>query len=174
MIDNPQPGDIVRVRSELGSGLVCLFDTSRPNYVQGILCHSSPEMATDMDVVLSRLTHDPIEVPAYIRDNLPNVARLLAAPGPRRVGTVTPYPLVLCCDLYGQFLRSQVDRHLAHVDAFPASGHPLFDAQDIATITGGYRGLPIHRGTPRWDEKIRLLEEELRPLTYPFWEGFRW
>src|SRR5215831_4072532 len=100
MIKNPQPGDIVRVRSQLGTGLVCLFDTRRSRYVQGILCHATPEMATDMDVVLSRTTHEPVEVPAFIQENLPNVARLLAAPGPRLTGTVTPYPLVLCCDLY--------------------------------------------------------------------------
>src|SRR5215471_1788730 len=178
MIKNPQPGDIVRVRSSLGTGLVALFDTSRSKFVQGILVHSTPEMATDMDVVLARKTIEPVEVPEWLRQNrefLPAIARLLDSPPVERtVGTVTPYPLVLCCDLYGQFLRTQIDKHIAHLPSFPASGHPLFDAQDIATITGGYRGLPIFRGTPRWNEKVRLLEEELRPLTYPFWESFRW
>ena len=40
---------------------------------------------------------------------------------------------------------------------------------------GGYRGMPL-RGPvdPRWQEKVRLLEEELRPLTYPFWSSFKW
>ena len=160
----------MRVRSSLGTGLVALFDTSRSKFVQGILVHSTPEMATDMDVVLKG-RGGRTETPAYLRQIWPNTpAYRDVAPGP----APTPYPLVLCCDLYGQFLRTQIDKHIAHLPSFPASGHPLFDAQDIATITGGYRGLPIFRGTPRWDEKVRLLEEELRPLTYPFWEGFRW
>ena len=163
------------MRSNLGSGLVCLFDTSYSKFVQGILIHTSPEMATDMDVVLARSTTEAIEIPAYLKERFPEwsirtAERMLNEP--HLTGTVTPYPLVLCCDLYGQFLRTQVDRHIAHVD-LPAL-HPLFDPQDVADALHGYRGLPIHRGTPRWDEKIRLLEEELRPLTYPFWEGFRW
>ena len=160
----------MRVRSSLGTGLVALFDTSRSKFVQGILVHSTPEMATDMDVVLKG-RGGRIETPAYLRQRFPHLpAHEDVPPGP----APTPYPLVLCCDLYGQFLRTQVDKLIAHLPSFPASGHPLFDAQDIAAITGGYRGLPIFRGTPRWNEKVRLLEEELRPLTYPFWESFRW
>ena len=153
MIKNPQVGDIVRVRSTERSNLVVLWDVSRPNYVQGILLHTSPELATDMDVVLAR--------------------RAEGRYGTIYPGTVTPYPLVLCCDLYGQFLRSQVDKHIAHIDNFPVS-HPLLDPDEIAQTLGGWRGLPIFRGSPRWAEKERLLEEELRPLTYPFWDGFRW
>lgn len=170
MIKDIQPGDIVRVRSSLGTGLVCLFDTSRSRYVQGILVHSTPEMATDMDVVLARKTTEPIEVPAYLLERFPGIEVKLDAEYIR--GTVTPYPLVLCCDLYGQFLRTQVDRYIAHLDM--PHCHPLFKPDEVATVTGGYRGLPIWRGTPRWEEKERLLQEELRPLTYPFWEGFRW
>jgi hypothetical protein len=154
MIKNPQVGDIVRVRAtDAPSNLVVLWDTSRPKYVQGILLHTSPELATDMDVVLAR--------------------RAEGRYGTIYPGTVTPYPLVLCCDLYGQFLRTQVDKHVAHIDNFPVS-HPLLNPDEIAEALGGWRGLPIFRGTPRWDEKVRLLEEELRPLTRPFWEGFRW
>jgi hypothetical protein len=171
MIKNPTAGDIVRIRSQLGTGLVCLFDTSRPRFVQGILVHTTPEMATDMDVILARTSTDPVEIPEFLQREL-GMPAVVRPSRPNNVGTVTPYPLVLCCDLYGQFLRTQVDRHIAHVD-LPAL-HPLFDPQEVATALGGYRGLPIFRGTPRWDEKIRLLEEELRPLTYPFWEGFRW
>jgi|SRR5215831_477398 len=168
MIENPQPGDIVRVRSQLGTGLVCLFDTSRPKFVQGILVHTYWEMATDMDVVL-KPHGGRIETPAYVRQQIPKApAYIDVPPGP----APTPYPLVLCCDLYGQFLRTQVDKHIAHLD-MPGC-HPLFDVADVAAVTGGYRGLPIFRGTPRWREKERLLDEELRPLTYPFWEGFRW
>lgn len=168
MIKDIQPGDIVRVRSSLGTGLVCLFDTSRSRYVQGILVHSTPEMATDMDVVLKG-RGGPVEVPAILRQQFPNMpVQLDTPPGP----APTPYPLVLCCDLYGQFLRTQVDRYIAHLDM--PHCHPLFKPDEVATVTGGYRGLPIWRGTPRWEEKERLLQEELRPLTYPFWEGFRW
>jgi hypothetical protein len=169
MIKNPQPGDIVRVRSDLGTGLVCLFDTSRSKYVQGILIHSSPEMATDMDVVL-KPHGGRIETPEYLRQQIPNIpAYVDVPPGP----APTPYPLVLCCDLYGQFLRTQVDKVIAHIDSFPV-GHPLLQPDEIAEATGGYRGLPIWRNTPRWREKERLLDEELRPLTSPFWSGFRW
>jgi len=171
MIKNPTAGDIVRIRSQLGTGLVCLFDTSRPRFVQGILVHTTPEMATDMDVILARTSTDPVEIPEFLQREL-GMPAVVRPSRPNNVGTVTPYPLVLCCDLYGQFLRTQVDRHIAHVD-LPAL-HPLFDPQDVADALHGHRGLPIFRGTPRWDEKIRLLEEELRPLTYPFWEGFRW
>ena len=164
-----QPGDIVRVRSSLGTGLVALFDTSRSKFVQGILIHTSPEMATDMDVVL-KPHGGRIETPEYLRQQIPGIAAYIdVPPGP----APTPYPLVLCCDLYGQFLRTQIDKHIAHVNAMPAL-HPLFDPQEVATATGGYRGLPIWRDSPRWKEKERLLEEELRPLTYPFWAGFRW
>jgi hypothetical protein len=150
MIKNPQVGDIVRVRVSDGrSNLVLLWDVSRSKYVQGILLHTTPELATDMDVVLSKNMTFPYQ------------------------GTVTPYPLVLCCDLYGQFLRTQVDKHVAHVDNFPV-GHPLLQPDEIAEALGGWRGLPIFRGTERWSEKERLLEEELRPLTRPFWSGFQW
>jgi hypothetical protein len=151
----------------LGSGLVCLFDTSRSRFVQGILVHSTPEMATDMDVVL-KPHGGRIETPVLLVEkyNLPDHIDVPPGPAP------TSYPLVLCCDLYGQFLRTQLDKHIAHLD-MPGC-HPLFDVADVAATTGGYRGLPIFRGSPRWTEKERLLEEELRPLTYPFWEGFRW
>jgi hypothetical protein len=142
MIKNPQVGDIVRVRSTDRNNLAVLFDTTNRKYVQGLLLHTAPELATDMDVVLAQ-------------------------------GTVTPYPLVLCCDLYGAFLRSQIDRHIAHIDGFPV-GHPLFNPAKVAKALGGYRGLPIFRGTERWTEKERLLEEELHPLIRPFWHGFRW
>jgi hypothetical protein len=145
MIKNLQVGDIVRVRArDAYSNLFLLWDVSRSKYVQGLLLHTAPELATDMDVVL------------------------------RQDVSPTPYPLVINCDLYGQFLRTQVDRHVARVEGFPV-GHPLMDPAKVATALGGYRGLPISgHGTPRWDEKIRLLEEELRPLTRPFWQGFRW
>jgi hypothetical protein len=170
MIKNPQTGDIVRVRSTRGTNLVALWDTSRSKYVQGILCHAEPEMATDMDVVLARRTTEPTVIPPFLQEklNLPPTVDI----GEHLTGTVTPYPLVLCCDLYGQFLRTQVDKVVTHID-FPV-GHPLLHPDEIAEALGGYRGLPIFRGTPRWDEKVRLLEEELRPLIYPFWEGFRW
>src|SRR6516164_7050999 len=109
----PQPGVVVRVRSNLGSGLVCLFDVSRPHFVQGILVHTTPEMATDMDVILARRSTEAIEIPAYLKERFPEwsirtAERMLNEP--YLTGTVTPYPLVLCCDLYGQFLRTQVDR----------------------------------------------------------------
>ena len=170
MIKNPQVGDIVRVRSTERSNLVVLWDVSRPKYVQGVLLHTSPELATDMDVVLARTTTEPVEVPEILRRELGMPSVLL---GPRMTGTVTPYPLVICCDLYGQFLRTQVDKHIAHIDNFPVS-HPLLNPDEIAQALGGWRGLPIFRDSPRWAEKERLLAEELRPLTYPFWSGFRW
>jgi hypothetical protein len=146
MIKNPQAGDIVLVRGPGHSNLFCLFDTSHSKYVQGILIHTTWEDATDMDVVLK---HPGVGGPSPL-----------------------PYPLVLCCDLYGQILRTQVARKLAHLD-FPV-GHPLLKPDEIAEALDGYRGLPIWRNTPRWNEKIRLLEEELQPLTRPFWQGFRW
>ena len=116
MIKNPQVGDIVRVRSTERSNLVVLWDVSRPKYVQGILLHTSPELATDMDVVLAR--------------------RAEGRYGTIYPGTVTPYPLVICCDLYGQFLRTQVDKHIAHIDNFPVS-HPLLNPDEIAQALGG-------------------------------------
>ena len=80
---------------------------------------------------------------------------------------------MLCCDLYGQFLRTQVDKVVAHLD-FPV-GHPLLQPAKIAEALGGYRGMPLQGPVdPRWQEKVRLLEEELRPLTYPFWSSFKW
>jgi hypothetical protein len=172
----PQPGDVVRVRSNLGSELVCLFDVSRPHFVQGILVHTTPEMATDMDVILARRSTEAIEIPAYLKERFPEwsirtAERMLNEP--YLTGTVTPYPLVLCCDLYGQFLRTQVDKVVAHLD-FPV-GHPLLQPAKIAEALGGYRGMPLQGPVdPRWQEKVRLLEEELRPLTYPFWSSFKW
>jgi hypothetical protein len=172
MIKNLNIGDIVRVRArDAQPQLVALWDVSRPKYVQGILIHTSPEMATDEDVVLARKTTEPIEVPAFLRQQYPDLPEQWTEE--RLVGTVTPYPLVLCCDLYGQFLRTQVDARVANVGAFPV-GHPLLRPAEIATALGGYRGLPIWHNSPRWNEKVRLLEEDLRPLTYPFWQGFRW
>ena len=172
MIKNPTAGDIVRIRTQLGTGLVCLFDTSRPRFVQGILVHTTPEMATDMDVILARTSTDPVEIPEFLQREL-GMPAVVRPSRPNNVGTVTPYPLVLCCDLYGQFLRTQVDRVVAHLD-FPV-GHPLLQPAKIAEALGGYRGMPL-RGPvdPRWQEKVRLLEEELRPLTYPFWSSFKW
>lgn len=143
MIENPQIGDIVRVRATgAHNNLVVLWDVSRAKFVQGVLIHTCPELATDMDVVLAQ-------------------------------GRFTPYPLVLNCDLYGAFLRTQVDKYIGSVGNIPV-GHPLLRPDEIAEALGGRRGMPIFHGSPRWNEKIRLLEEELRPLTRPFWDGFRW
>jgi hypothetical protein len=108
------------------------------------LIHTFPEMATDADVVFPK-------------------------------GTVLPYPVVVNFDLYGCYLPSQAARVLGRLDLPERlSIDPYVAAQAAATHHNAWRGLPCWRGTPRWDEKIRLLEEEVQPLVYPFWEGFKW
>jgi hypothetical protein len=89
-------------------------------------------------------------------------------------GEVLPYPIVVQFDLYGCFLPSQAARVLGHLEVPPLPLDPYAAARIFAAHHNARRGLPIRRGTERWDWKIEQLDQDLRPLVYPFWQGFKW